>query len=88
MRTPCRTRLGPFYVSSGVLIGAAVHAGFRYTAHVDDFGFEKVNMTFNMAKPVIDDLDCEIRPNGACAQDRHRMAELKTHRRGSYDASL
>jgi hypothetical protein len=85
---PCGTLLGPFYVSNGALIIAAVHAGFHYKAHLDDFGFEEVSATFNMAKPAIDDLDCEIRPNGACAQDRRRMAELQAHRRSGYGASL
>ncbi len=54
MRIVCGTLLRPFYVSNGALIIAAVHAGFHDKVHLDDFGFEQVNVTFNMAKPVID----------------------------------
>lgn len=72
---PCGTRLAPRYVANGALIVAAVHAGFGYKTHFDELGYESVNVTFNMKKAAIDDLDCEMRPNGAYAQDRRRMAD-------------
>jgi len=71
---PCGARFGPRYVANGVLIVAAVHAGFRYKTHLDEFGYVSVDVTFNMAKPAIDNLDCEIRPDGAFVQDRRRSA--------------
>ncbi len=71
---PCGAQFGPRYVANGTLIVAAVHAGFRYKTHLDELGYESVSVTFNMAKPVIDELDCEIRPDGGFAQDRRRRA--------------
>ena len=63
-------KLGPTYVTNGVLIAAALHAGFRMKTYVDERGYDCVNVSFNMSKPCLDDLDCEIRPNGACAAHR------------------
>jgi hypothetical protein len=70
------------YVANGVLVAAALHAGFKAKTHIDELGYESVNVTFNMSKPAIDDLDCRVRPNGARAQDRRRMAELRGRRSG------
>ena len=74
---PSGNALGPFYVSNGVLIAAAIHAGYHYKTHINDSGYENVNVLFNMSKRAIDDLDCEIRPNGATAQDRQRRREMR-----------
>ncbi|CAN7617277.1 hypothetical protein [Devosia sp. LjRoot3] len=74
---PASSPLGPTYVQNGVLIAAAMHAGFRYKTYVNESGFEGVNVTFNMSKRAVDDLDCEIRPNGAKAQDRQRHEEMR-----------
>ena len=83
---PCGRRIGKGvdmdYVANGVLMAAAFHAGFKAKTHIDELGYVSINVTFNMSKPAIDDLDCRIRPNGACAQDRHRLAE----RRNGYAA--
>jgi len=76
---PCGMQFGPHYVANGALIVAALHAGFRYKTHIDELGYESINVTFNMSKPVIDDLDCEIRPNRAHARDRRRRTELRAH---------
>ncbi len=53
------------YVCTGSLICAALHAGFYYKGHPSS---QSVN--FNMLQKAIDDLDCEIRPDGATAQNR------------------
>ncbi len=62
--------LGPHYVSNGALIAAAVHAGFRYKTYVDDFGYVSLNVSFNMSKRSLDDLNHEIRQG----RDRRRAA--------------
>lgn len=77
---PDGSTLDPHYVPNGLLIAAAIHAGFRYKVYVRDGGYEEVNVSFNMSKRVIDDLDCEIRPNGAFAQDRQRRQEMRQFR--------
>jgi hypothetical protein len=55
----------PDYVCTGSLICAALHAGFWYKPIP---GSQSVN--FNMLQKSIDDLDCEIRPDGLTAQSR------------------
>jgi hypothetical protein len=72
---PDDEELGPVYVPNGVLIAAAIHAGFKVGAYTDDYGFELLNTSFNMSRPSLVDLDCEIRPKGARAQSRRRRAE-------------
>lgn len=68
--------LGPHYVPNGAFIAAAIHAGFRYKSYVDELGYDDLNASFNMSKPRLDDLDCEIRPDGGFAQDRRRRSEM------------
>jgi hypothetical protein len=69
--------LGPKYVPNGALIAAAIHAGFRFKTYVDELGYEDLNVSFNMSKPCIEELDCEIRPNGAHAQSRRFRTDMK-----------
>lgn len=57
----------PSYVCNGSLIFAALNAGC-YLKEIEG----TQNAYFNMLQKSIDDLDCEIRPNGAVAQDRGR----------------
>lgn len=76
-------RLGPKYVPNGVLIAAAIHAGFHYRTYVDELGYYDLNVNFNMSKPCIDELDREIRPNGAHGQDHKRRAEIRQYRESS-----
>jgi hypothetical protein len=71
------TQLGPRYVSNGALIAAAIYCGVKMRTFFDHLGYDAINVSFNMSKKSIDDLDCEIRPDGACAQDRKRQAELR-----------
>ncbi len=54
-------KLGPTYVSNGVFIAAAIHAGFRIKTYVDDLGYNNLNVSFNMSKPTLEQLDREIR---------------------------
>ncbi len=76
---PEGAKLGPVYVPNGMLIAAAVHMGFRYRTHVDDLGYITLNVSFNMSKPTIDDLDARIRPQSGFAQDlaRKRQSAFK-----------
>lgn len=76
--------LGPVYVPNGVLIAAAIHAGFMVKPHTDDYGREILNAGFNMGKTSLYDLDCEIRPDGARAQDRRRQEQRRAKGRFSY----
>ncbi len=73
--------LGPVYVPNGVLIAAAIHAGFMVKPHTDDYGGETLNAGFNMGKASLYDLDCEIRPDGARAQDRCRQEQRRARGR-------
>jgi hypothetical protein len=75
------TELGPHYVSNGALIAAALHAGFNIKTYIDHRGHDAINVSFNMSKKVIDDLDCEIRPNDAVAQRRAYVAEQRKYLR-------
>lgn len=77
--------LGPRYVSNGILIAAAIHAGFAVKMFVDDDGFESLNTGFNMSKASLYDLDCEIRPDGSRAQARRERERQRA--RGRYGAT-
>lgn len=81
-------KLGPIYVSNGVLIAAALHAGFKMKTYVDELGYDDLNVSFNMSKPCLEDLDCEIRPDGARAQDRRRREEMKRYRHYPYGMTV
>lgn len=70
-------KLGPDYVPNGLLIAAAIHAGFKYKTYVDDLGYDIPNVSFNMSKAIVDDLDEEIRPGYGFAQDRKRKRERR-----------
>lgn len=74
---PDGEELGPAYVANGPLIVAAVHLGFRYRTARDRDGWEWPNVTFNMSKAHLLELDIEIRPDGARAQDRRRKEEAR-----------
>jgi hypothetical protein len=69
--------LGPTYVPNGVFIAAALHSGFQIKTHPDALGYDDMNVSFNMSRPNLVNLDCEIRPNGAYAQDRCRRQEMR-----------
>lgn len=86
-RYPGGEKLGPVYVPNGLLIAAAIHAGFDAKPHTDDFGRETLNAGFNMAKASLYDLDCEIRPEGARAQAR-REEERRRALRRAYGSSV
>lgn len=74
---PGGEELGPQYVANGALIAAAVHAGFKMKTYVDDLGYDELNVSFNMSKSAVEDLDCEIRPNGARAQARRHLVGMR-----------
>jgi len=78
---PDGQKLGPLYVPNGLLIAAAIHAGFDVKPHTDDYGRETLNAGFNMAKASLYDLDCEIRPNGARAQARRERERQRASAR-------
>lgn len=64
-RLPCGAEIQPQYVANGTLIAAAIHAGFQYATHTDARGYDSVNVTFNMSKSAVDDLDRMIRGRAA-----------------------
>lgn len=78
-RFPDGEKLGPAYVANGPLIVAAAHLGFRYRTGRDRDGWEWPNVTFNMSQAHLLELDIEIRPKGARAQDRRRRAENRRY---------
>ena len=73
-------KLGPRYVANGALIAAAVHAGFEFKTYVDHLGYDAVNVSFNMSKVALEDLDCRVRPTGAIAQSRRHRAEMRQYK--------
>lgn len=74
---PGGEKLGPTYVPNGVLIAAALHAGFQIRTYVDDLGYDHPNVSFNMSKRSLEELDCEIRRNGTRAPARRRKPEMQ-----------
>lgn len=74
---PDGEELGPAYVANGALIAAASHLGFRYRTRQGPDGWDWPNVTFNMSKTALLELDIEIRPTGARAQDRRRREEAR-----------
>jgi len=74
---PDSEKLGPHYVPNGVLVAAAIHAGFMTKSDFDELGYHSLNVTFNMSKPCLDDLDYEIRPDTGRSQDRRRAEERR-----------
>lgn len=74
-------RLGPHYVPNGVLIAAAIHAGFLTKSRYDERGYHSLNVTFNMSKPCLDDLDYVIRPDHGRSEDRRRAEERRAMNR-------
>lgn len=81
---PDGEKLGPLYVPNGLLIAAAIHAGFHVKPHTDDYGGETLNAGFNMGKASLYDLDCEIRPNGGRAQARRERERQRASARKGY----
>lgn len=69
--------LGPTYVPNGVLIAAALHAGFTIKRLRDELGNRLQTVHFNMSTKYLDDLNSEIRPYSGRAQDRIRRAEMR-----------
>ncbi|MDJ1158094.1 hypothetical protein QNA08_07590 [Chelatococcus sp. SYSU_G07232] len=80
-------KLGPTYVANGVLIAAALHAGFKIKTYIDEMGYDDLNVSFNMSKPCLEDLDCEIRPDGVRAQDRRHREQMKRYRQYPYGSA-
>ncbi|MER8839182.1 hypothetical protein [Mesorhizobium sp. M0684] len=78
---PDGDELGPQYVPNGAFVAAAIHAGFHFKRHVDQYGYDEPSVSFNMSTQSLVDLDCEIRPNGARAQDRKSKEEMRFNRK-------
>jgi hypothetical protein len=52
--------------------------------YVDDPGYDELNVSFNMSKSAIEDIDCEIRPNGARAQARRHLVGMRSNNTSNY----
>lgn len=74
---PNGEKLGPVYVPNGILIAAALHAGFDMKTHIDAYGYEEVNVSFNMSRQHLKDLDCEYRPTEALAESRRHRDQMR-----------
>ena len=48
--------------------------------YLNERGYFSLNVSFNMSKRRLEDLDCEIRPTGARAQDRRRRDLMRENR--------
>ena len=70
----------PGYVANGSLIAAALHLGFLCKTSVDEFGWDRRTVTFNMSNSALVELDIQYRPHGARAEDRRRRAEERAWR--------
>ncbi|WP_192355965.1 hypothetical protein [Mesorhizobium mediterraneum] len=84
---PTGEKLGPRYVPNGAAIAAAIHAGFRFKTYLDENGFWEINVSFNMSKALLIDLDCQMRPTGVYAEERRwkqRNVEEKRQQRTLY----
>jgi hypothetical protein len=73
--------LGPTYVANGVLIAAAIHAGFVVKPLKDEYGAELLTAHFNMRKAVLDEMNDRWRPESGRAQDRLRERQRRERRR-------
>jgi hypothetical protein len=74
-------KLGPVYVPNGLLIAAAIHAGFDVKPHTDSYGRESLNAGFNMGKTSLYDLDFEIRANGGRVKARRERERQRARPR-------
>lgn len=72
--------LGPRYVSNGVLIAAALHAGFEMKQAYDEQGHLHQTVDFNMSVSALDMLNDEFRPDSGRAQDRQRRKQARRGR--------
>jgi len=73
--------LGPIYVANGLTIAAAIHLGILYKTFKTESGRDHLNVALAVSQRVVDDLDCQFRPDGARAQQRRRRQELRILRR-------
>ncbi|KRB29713.1 hypothetical protein ASD99_23890 [Mesorhizobium sp. Root695] len=78
---PDGDELGPQYVPNGAFVAAAIHAGFHFKRHIDQFGYDEPSVSFNMSTRALIVLDCEIRPNGARAQECKSREEMRFNRK-------
>lgn len=76
---PDGSALGPHYVSNGVLMAAAVHAGYRYKTYADELGYTSINVAFNMSQMSIDDVLATHDPS-RLTSDRHQRAMRRSAR--------
>lgn len=83
---PDGSRLGPNYVSNGMLMAAALHAGYRYKTYVDDLGYTSINVAFNMSQTAIDDVLAAYDPS-RLTSDRQQRA-LRRSIRASTEAPM
>lgn len=81
---PSGEELGTVYVPNGVFIAAAIYAGLQLRIHRDEKGREAMNADFNISRRSIDDLDCEIRPDGGAATRRRAKERAKSRSRFAY----
>lgn len=69
--------LGPCYVPNGILIAAALHAGFEIRKMHDEHGHLHQAVIFNMSVAALNALNDEFQPDSGRAQDRKRRREAR-----------
>ncbi len=79
---PDGSTLGPHYVSNGILMAAAVYAGYRYKTYADDLGYTSINVAFNMSQTSIDDVIATYEPS-RLSSDRQQRALRRSMRQAS-----
>jgi hypothetical protein len=65
-RFPCGESLGPMNVPNGVLIAAAIYAGFDFKTHKNGSGDELRNVTFNISRSSLIQLEKDLNPAASC----------------------
>ncbi|MBC8793328.1 MAG: hypothetical protein C6Y20_17145 [Tagaea sp. CACIAM 22H2] len=78
--------LGPRYIPNGSFIAAAICAGFEHKTYAEANGTYSLNVNFNMSKSSLNELECEVRPNGTLSQERRRREEARAMRNWLQDA--
>lgn len=72
--------LGPRYVSNGMLIAAALHAGFIMKMAHDEQGHLHQAVSFNMSVATLNALNDEFLPDSGRAHDRRRRKDARRGR--------
>lgn len=71
---------GPQYLPAGFVLAAAIHSGFKWKKIRGLDGNIGPEVRFNVSSTEVDDLDCQIRPDGSLAKSKERERQLSERR--------